>query len=1727
MSVNDDWLDQSDNSQVEPNDSVDVEDESTNQVTAAPKRQMESPEFKALVQELSSTMGVEGTDYASGEIIIKLKQPTVSTPQINDLQTRLSANVKESTQTMGIQRWEIQGMSVAEAIALYGNDPAVEYIEPNYFAYINTTTPNDPEYNRLWGLNNTGQTGGTADADIDAPEAWDIETGNNIVVGVIDSGVDYNHPDLNDNMWTNPGEIAGNGIDDDNNGYVDDIYGWDFVNNDNDPFDDNSHGTHVAGTIAAEGNNGIGVTGVSWSADIMALKFLGASNSGSYFDAIQAIEYATMMGADLTNNSWRGYSFSQGLRDAIAAANNAGQLFVAAAGNENNNNDTRPAYPASYNLSNIISVASTDDDDQRSGFSNFGSTSVDLGAPGSSVYSTIPGGGYGFKSGTSMATPHVSGVASLIWSDDPTLTAQQVKDRILATVDPISDLQGITVTGGRLNAYSALTGSTPLPVLPVLFDDFDPDIDNSQWSNITNGTANSNFVGSDGNSLWFNGGSPGGSSRFAITNLVDVANGGTITFDLIFGNSSNGGENADPGEDVVLEYSTNGGSTWNQFGLYDTEAFTSWTTLTETIPTAAQTNSTSFRWRQIAHSGNNFDNWAIDNVTVGPPILNSVVDDFDPDIDNSQWSTITNGTVNSNFVGSDGNSLWFSGGSSGGNSRFATTNFVDVSSGGTVFFDLIFGNSSNGGENADPGEDVVLEYSINGGTSWTRMGLYDTEDFTSWTTLIETVPTAAQTSSTSFRWRQVNHSGSSTDNWAIDDVFVGVPTPGEISGSKWNDLNGDGKQDANEPGLAGWTIYLDDNQNGQLDSGETSTKTDINGDYTFTNLNPGTYTVAEVLKPGWEQTFPGVSAGILDGFEDGNLSEYTQTSLTGTIASTLAAHDGTYGLLDGSAGGWLYRNDSEVSVQQGDSLSVWVNLANAANGRAYFGFGASAAGTLSAVLAPNTNQLIIQENNSFGFRTIATVSQNYISDKWYKLDVDWGVGGNITTELFDSDGTTLLNSVTGTSNLFTSGGIAFRGFSSDKYFDTVTLENRTSGVGKVLKPENLPLSSGTFKVAQPVLGNDVDSVNDVPVIEYQLSAPWIAGTVSPDQPGSQPLQKPGNWRTQPLNVQLADLSGVDILYDRSHGQRSSGSFSTIIGDLTARGAAVDENFDPIDTVLANYDILWVDEGGSTTWTVAEQTAVKNWVQAGNSLLLHGDQVNSGEVLATLFDINYTGINGTAGLTTNIFPHPVTDQVNQVNVSAPLNSLSVSGSASTIVNDVGQTPHISVNTFGAGAVIAVADDDFFNSIIGVGDNQMLANQAFDWLAVGGGTVPGTHKVELRPGQTVTNIDFGNQKIPPQTLFGTNGNDVFTITDSPVIVFALGGHDQVDGSASAGGNLFYGGKGNDTLIGNSYDQLFGEVGNDRLDVSNGAGNNLLDGGKGKDELLANLNDQLFGGQGHDTLDASSGGGNNLLDGGKGNDVLLAGSNDHLLGGKGDDNLDASSGGGNNLLDGGKGDDVLLAGSNDQLLGGIGDDILNALNGGGNNVLDGGKGDDNLLAGSNDQLLGGDGDDILNASVGTGNNSLDGGDGDDNLLAGFNDQLSGGDGDDILNASFGSGNNSLDGGDGDDILIASFNDQLSGGDGDDLLFGGDGGSTMTGGNGDEQFWIVNGFVPSAVHTITDFEVEIDRIGIRGLGITFQQLDLIQDGNDTRISVFNTDLAILTGIQASTLDSSDFILA
>lgn len=286
------------------------------------------------------------------------------------------------------------GKKVEEAIQenWKKQDPRILLVEPNYYLYADATFPNDTQFSSLWGLHNTGQTGGVPDADIDAPEAWDLTTGSpGMIIAVIDTGVDSMHPDLINNMWVNQAEQFGSsGVDDDGNGYVDDIHGYDFYGDDPNPLDTDSHGTHVAGTIAGRGNNALGVTGVNWQCQIMACRFLGPDGYGSTSDAVDCVNYAVDNGARILNNSWGGGGYSETLKVAIENARDNGVLFVAAAGNTGDDSDFYPHYPASYDVENIVSVANTRHDDIINSGSTYGLHSVDLGAPGSAILSSVP-----------------------------------------------------------------------------------------------------------------------------------------------------------------------------------------------------------------------------------------------------------------------------------------------------------------------------------------------------------------------------------------------------------------------------------------------------------------------------------------------------------------------------------------------------------------------------------------------------------------------------------------------------------------------------------------------------------------------------------------------------------------------------------------------------------------------------------------------------------------------------------------------------------------------------------------------------------------------------------------------------------------------------------------------------------------------------------------------------------------------------------------------------------------------------------------------------------------------------------------------------------------------------------------------------------------------------------------------------------------------------------------
>lgn len=403
-------------------------------------------------------------EHVPGELIVKFRGGAKSFAAITAL-NEMGATTKTVFQSNGAMVVKFPTMFdgddlLARARELNARDD-VEYVEANTILHA-FVMPNDPSFAKQYGMKNTT----TAGADIHATEAWDVSTGSKkVLVGIIDTGVDYNHPDIAPNYWTNPGESGldadgkdkrTNGVDDDKNGFVDDYRGWDFANNDNDPVDDQDHGTHCAGVIGAKGNDGVGVAGVNWDVSIVGIKFLTKDGSGSLENAVKSIEYATNLGVTLTSNSWGGGGASPTMLDAIKKANDKGILFVAAAGNDSNDNDKRASYPATYAVDNIISVAASDSKDAKASFSNWGKNTVHVAAPGVDIYSTIKGNAYKSMSGTSMATPHVAGVAALVKAVFPNATAAQIKARIINTSDPVAGWENYVQSGGRLNATSAL-----------------------------------------------------------------------------------------------------------------------------------------------------------------------------------------------------------------------------------------------------------------------------------------------------------------------------------------------------------------------------------------------------------------------------------------------------------------------------------------------------------------------------------------------------------------------------------------------------------------------------------------------------------------------------------------------------------------------------------------------------------------------------------------------------------------------------------------------------------------------------------------------------------------------------------------------------------------------------------------------------------------------------------------------------------------------------------------------------------------------------------------------------------------------------------------------------------------------------------------------------------------------------------------------------------------------
>jgi subtilisin family serine protease len=411
------------------------------------------------------------------EVLVKFR-PEVSLAEIKKLAARNNDTVEDEIESVKnlVAIDDLDGLDAKKVAEQYGQmSDLVVYAEPNTEIRLDPTEvpkevfspvtaelalPNDPMFNEQWALNNDGKNGGKEKADISAVLAWAKTKGNsNVVVGVLDTGVDYTHSDLASNIWTRPDNIPQ--YKDDELGTINDLHGFNAAENRSDPMDDNGHGTHCAGIIGAEGDNDEGIAGINWNVEIMPLKFMGRGGFGTTKDAIEAINYAVQRKRDgvnvrVINASWGSTAYSKALEDAIRAAGEQGILFVAAAGNDGGNNDKRPHYPSNYNLPNVISVAATDKNDALTSFSNYGIKTVHIAAPGKEILSTWLKDSYREASGTSMAAPQVAGVAALILSVDSNIKVEKLRERILKSIDKIDSLSGKIENDGRLNANKAL-----------------------------------------------------------------------------------------------------------------------------------------------------------------------------------------------------------------------------------------------------------------------------------------------------------------------------------------------------------------------------------------------------------------------------------------------------------------------------------------------------------------------------------------------------------------------------------------------------------------------------------------------------------------------------------------------------------------------------------------------------------------------------------------------------------------------------------------------------------------------------------------------------------------------------------------------------------------------------------------------------------------------------------------------------------------------------------------------------------------------------------------------------------------------------------------------------------------------------------------------------------------------------------------------------------------------
>ncbi|MFC1569564.1 S8 family serine peptidase, partial [bacterium] len=1243
------------------------------------------------------TIAQQVPEYVPNRVIVKFKK-TITASNKEKLKVKVNGKIKTKFKLIDAELWELEGVSVQEALQNLKNDKDIEYIEPDYIWSINQVTPNDPSFSQLWGMHNTGQTGGTTDADIDAPEAWGIDTGGNVLVGVIDTGVDYNHVDLASNIWTNPNEIPNNNIDDDGNGFVDDVRGWDFVNNDNDPMDDHYHGTHCAGTIAGIGNNGVGVVGVSWTAKILPIKFLNSSGSGTSTAAILSVEYATMMGVNLTSNSWGGGGYSQGLYDAIEAAGIAGQLFIAAAGNESSNNDLYPHYPSSYDSDNIIAVASTDHNDNMSSFSCYGQISVDLGAPGSNIYSTSPGNSYRTLSGTSMATPHVAGAATLIWSYVPSLTASQIKNLIMDYADPIPALTGRCISESRLNVYESIIHAEPDLIDP------DPVIDLAVVGN------GSNWLDLEWTATGDDG-SIGNAYAYDIRYSTSLITAGNFDSALQFTNPPS------PGAPGTVENCRVDGLDFN---------------------------TTYYIALKVLDEQNNIS--TISNVPFGTTLGIPDIRVTPTALSESLLTGATSDqilTIYNDAVGT----LEFSFPDFGATALLSQPGIQTNPSSANI------SRQDYGKNEVDPREGYPVILGAGG------------PDLFGYRWIDSNEPGGPV-----FQWQDISSTGTLVTGLS-DDNYVGpfpvgfnFPFYGNTQTQFYIQSNGVINFNSVNISLSNQPIPTQDSYNhliawcwddlyprGAVYYQNLGDRLIIQfqdyGEYSYSGL----ITAQVVLYPNgrillqYLNTQNGFDTnGCTIGIENQTGSDGLQVAFnTPYIEDSLAVH---FSYL----GDWLSLSPVSGTVTAGSSMDVTVTF-DASNLEA----GDYTEDMICTSNDPDESSITIPADLHVTGAPDIVVDQDTLNFGSLFLG-----GTEIRTLVVSNNGTDVLN-VTSITSDESDYSPDISSFSLTPWnSESIVVTFNPSAVGVItgtLTIVNDDPDEGSYEVH--LMGEGLEPP-DIAVIPDSLHADLLSDETETQiltidnssgqsdlhweaapnrlttteehsytltQPKANPMPNPeGSYqtsvpiRTTAITEDLADLTGIHILYDQSHGQ--SFYSSVLFSDLTSRGATIIQNTSPLTaSLLSGYHVLYTKEVG-IVFTSQEIDDISSWVNAGGAILFEGDQS------ATAFNDLLIGLNagilfssssGQSGTTTNIYPHETTENVTQINIGGNLAYLStVSSPALRLVDDISGQPNTACSQSGSGRIVAMADENFEDYTIGYADNQLFANQVFDWLAMGG-------------------------------------------------------------------------------------------------------------------------------------------------------------------------------------------------------------------------------------------------------------------------------------------------------------------------------------------------------------------------------------------------------------------------